>query len=152
MTTSIPLLSPMYFVMEMKESLQTVIMWYHPFHIVIIIFLIIMVMVVLLYFVKRVSVLEHTSWSYCIYFIATIEVPVNCTEGDIRLYGGSKPNEGILHICTNGAWGTVCLNSYWSNNDANVACHELGYSSYGLFNSKIFTKWFHFNYIYRQYL
>ena len=69
--------------------------------------------------------------------IATIDAPVNCTEGDIRLYGASKPNEGILHICTNGAWGTVCLNSYWSNNDAVVACHELGYSAYGLFNSNI---------------
>ena len=64
--------------------------------------------------------------------VATIEAPVNCTEGDIRLYGGSKPNEGILHICTNGAWGTVCLNSYWSNNEANVACRELGYTAYGI--------------------
>ena len=69
-------------------------------------------------------------------FVATIEAPVNCTEGDIRLYGGLKPNEGILHMCTNGAWGTVCLNS-WDNNDAIVACHELGYSTYGLFNSNI---------------
>ena len=44
---------------------------------------------------------------------------------------------GILHICTNGAWGTVCLNSYWSNIDANVACYELGYFTYGLFNCNI---------------
>ena len=28
----------------------------------------------------------------------------------------------------------MCLNSYWSNNEANVACYELGYSAYGLFN------------------
>ena len=66
--------------------------------------------------------------------VATIEAPINCTEGEIRLYGGSKPNEGILHICTNGAWGTVCLNSYWSNTDTNVACHELGYTTYGMFS------------------
>ena len=40
-------------------------------------------------------------------------------------------------MCTNGAWGTVCLNSYWSNNEANVACHELGYFIHGLFNCNI---------------
>ena len=37
-------------------------------------------------------------------------------------------------MCTDGAWGTVCLNSYWSSADANVACRELGYSAYGMFN------------------
>ena len=68
------------------------------------------------------------------YFVATIEAPVNCTEGDIRLYGGSNPNEGILHICTNGAWGSVCNNNYWSNYDATVACYELSYSTYGNFS------------------
>ena len=74
---------------------------------------------------------------YCFIFIATIEAPANCTEGEIRLYGGSKPNEGILHMCTNGAWGTVCFNTLWAEEDANVACLELGYSSYStsIFNA-----------------
>ena len=58
MTTPIPLISPMYNVMEMKQSLQTVIMKHQPLHIVIII---IIIMVLLLYFAKRVSVLKHTS-------------------------------------------------------------------------------------------
>ena len=131
MTTLILLISPMYNVMEMKQCLQSVIMRHQPLHIVTII---IIIMVLLLYFVKIVSVLEPTSWSYYLNIVGTIEAPDNCTEGQIRLYGGSKPNEGILHMCTNGAWGTVCLNSYWSNNDANVACRELGYSAYGMFN------------------
>ena len=141
MTTpiSILLISPMYNVMEMKQSLQTVIMSYHPLHIVIII-IIIIIMVLLLYYVKRVCLHENTNWCYCIYFVATIEAPVNCTEGEIRLYGGSKPNEGILHVCTNGAWGTVCLNPDWSENDAVVACRELGYSAYGLLHYKIIYK------------
>ena len=43
-------------------------------------------------------------------------------------------------MCTNRAWGTVCLNSYWSTADANVACHELGYSAYGLSNYNIIHK------------
>ena len=49
----------MYNVMEMKQSLQTVIMRYH--HIVIIIIMMMMIMVLLPYFAKRVSVLEHTN-------------------------------------------------------------------------------------------
>ena len=103
-------------------------MIYHPLHIVIIITII---MVLLLYFVKRVSLDENNNQCYCIYFVATIEAPVDCTEGEIRLYGGSKPNEGILHMCTNGAWGTVCY-YYWSYSDANVACYELGFTTYGM--------------------
>ena len=55
-TISTLIISPMYDVMEMKETSQTVIMRYHPFHIVIII-----IMVLLLYFAKRVSVLAHTN-------------------------------------------------------------------------------------------
>ena len=73
-------------------------------------------------------------------FVATIEAPVNCTEGEIRLYGGSKPNEGILHICTNGAWGTICLNSYWDIGYTNMACYELGYTAYCKFNCLITYK------------
>ena len=38
-------------------------------------------------------------------------------------------------MCTNGAWGAVCLNFYWrGSNAANVACNELGYSANGLCN------------------
>ncbi|XP_019855132.1 PREDICTED: scavenger receptor cysteine-rich domain superfamily protein-like [Amphimedon queenslandica] len=38
--------------------------------------------------------------------------PVNCTDGSIRLYGGSSALDGILHVCANGAWGTVCSRSW----------------------------------------
>ena len=51
-------------------------------------------------------------------------------------------------MCTNGAWGTVCLNSYWNNNDANVACHELGHSAYGLFNDIFIIMYISIIYIY----
>ena len=67
----------------------------------------------------------------CISNIASIEGPTNCTEGDVRLYGGSKPNEGILHFCWNRAWVTVCANSYHSGMGMSVACYQLGYSAYG---------------------
>ena len=55
---------------------------------------------------------------------------MNCTEGDIRLYGGSKSNDGILHVCLNGAWVTVCGN-YFTTVDMSVACYQLGYTTYG---------------------
>ena len=58
---------------------------------------------------------------------------MNCTEGEIRLYGSSKSNEGTLHICINEAWGAVCMNAQWSNSETNVACKELDYSIYGIY-------------------
>ena len=60
-------------------------------------------------------------------FIATIDAPVNCTDGDVRLYGGTRPNNGILHVCSGGVWGTMCYN-YWDRYDTNVVCYELGYT------------------------
>ena len=47
-----------------------------------------------------------------------------CTDGELRLSGGSHPFEGRLEICINNAWGTVCSNSF-SSDDARVACHVL---------------------------
>ena len=55
----------------------------------------------------------------------------NCTNGDIRLVGGtSGPHEGRVEVCINKAWGTVCSTG-WSNTDANVVCKQLGYLPIG---------------------
>ena len=54
----------------------------------------------------------------------------SCTNGDIRLRGGTNRYEGRVEICNNNAWGTVCDDS-WSTFDARVACRQLGFSSIG---------------------
>ena len=54
----------------------------------------------------------------------------NCTTGSLRLVNGSSDNEGRIEICIDGAWMSLCSN-YWNSENAQVACHQLGYSKYG---------------------
>ena len=49
-----------------------------------------------------------------------------CTDGAIRLMGGSNALEGRLEVCINNAWGAVCDNAF-SQDDATVVCTQLGY-------------------------
>ena len=50
-----------------------------------------------------------------------------CVHGDLRLVGGSDSLEGRLEICYFNQWGTICDDS-WTTNEARVACKQLGYS------------------------
>ena len=53
-----------------------------------------------------------------------------CDDGQLRLVGGSTVMEGRVEICFNETWGTICDN-FWTSNDGNVICRELGFSQYG---------------------
>ena len=51
----------------------------------------------------------------------------DCTLGDVKLLNftdnleeGSR--QGILQICINNAWGTVCSDNYFDSTDAKVFC------------------------------
>ncbi|XP_072048754.1 uncharacterized protein [Amphiura filiformis] len=61
----------------------------------------------------------------------TEDVGVTCSisDGDLRLVGGTS-NSGRLEIYHDGHWGTVCDDSFDSNNNgATVACRQLGFIS-----------------------
>ena len=49
-----------------------------------------------------------------------------CQHGALRLINGTTSNEGRLEICIYNLWGTVCDDSF-DTNDARVACRQLRY-------------------------
>ena len=53
-----------------------------------------------------------------------------CNDWDVKLTGGTVMNEGRLELCLHQRWGTVS-DGTWSNEEAQVVCRQLGYSTEG---------------------
>ena len=49
-----------------------------------------------------------------------------CSDGTVRVTGGSTLLAGVVEVCVNTRWGTVCENN-WNDMAASVVCHQLGY-------------------------
>ena len=68
---------------------------------------------------------------HCESCIQTSTIAVqSCTNGTVRLANGPLESAGIVEVCINGVWGTVCHGG-WDNNAARVVCRQLGYNAGG---------------------
>ena len=65
-----------------------------------------------------------------LHFVYSVVANYSCTHGSLRLVDGAHSHEGRVEICMNGVWGTVCEDK-WGNDDAKVACRQLGYPEKG---------------------
>ena len=70
-----------------------------------------------------------------IFFYFILFSASQCTQGDVRVVGGSGGYEGNVQICNEGKWGWVC-HTYWSTPEAQVVCRQIGYSASCLFFGK----------------
>lgn len=68
----------------------------------------------------------------CYLFVCLFVVVDNCTNGDIRLIGGSTQMEGRVEICYGSSWGTIS-DRFANQFEARVLCRQLGYSSESMF-------------------
>lgn len=77
-------------------------------------------------------------------FISFFPVPLfpggreNCSDDDVRLFGGQDEREGVLQFCYKGVWGVECDKSTYylyyddspflqNDENANVVCKQLGF-------------------------
>ena len=56
---------------------------------------------------------------------------IDCTDGDVRLAGSQYGYEGTVEVCFDRLWGLVA-DSGWTQNDAEVTCRQLGYTTQGM--------------------
>ena len=55
-------------------------------------------------------------------------LPSNCTDYDVRLSEKDSVNRGIVQICLNGVWGTVCSGGLdYSASARQLMCAQLGF-------------------------
>ena len=50
-----------------------------------------------------------------------------CAEGDVRIVNGPTVNVGLVEVCVNEEWGTICDDN-WDSLDAGIVCAQRGFS------------------------
>ena len=60
----------------------------------------------------------------------------NCTNGEMRLSGGSSSMSGRTEICYDNVWFGICAGRHSNPYDLNTICRVLGYSNQGNFTCK----------------
>lgn len=77
---------------------------------------------------------------FCLFLIIKINlvhgsVYSNCSDGEVRLFGGTTKYEGTVEVCLNSAWMTISGYYTYSNNYLpTVLCNSLGYNFSGIIN------------------
>ena len=51
-----------------------------------------------------------------------------CSNGAVRIAGRSTMTTGIVEVCINSTWGTICALN-WTNVNSLVVCRQLGYQN-----------------------
>ena len=70
-------------------------------------------------------------WIYY-YHIISLASDNNCTDGDIRLVGGSTSSEGIVEMCLGGHYGYICQGKDSTDDKEGIlTCEQLGYDPAG---------------------
>ena len=70
-----------------------------------------------------------TSSSIHTHCLPTTDPNAACDSGAIRLANGATQYEGRVEVCIGGEWGTVCGDSAWTDEDAEVVCRQLGFDT-----------------------
>ncbi|XP_064397179.1 deleted in malignant brain tumors 1 protein-like isoform X3 [Halichondria panicea] len=68
---------------------------------------------------------------------AWVRCEPGCTNGTLRLVGGSTDREGRVEVCVGGRWGTVCGDG-WTDREAGLVCSRLGYPQEGAREVRMF--------------
>ena len=79
--------------------------------------------------------------------VKNVSIDIPSGNGVVRLFRNGVTSSsyyyGIVQILINGQWGNICEDHYYNKNEADVICHQLGYtgaSKAPKVNSKRFAK------------
>ena len=75
-------------------------------------------------------VLMAVGWPFYLRFWFPAVSNFTCTDGEIKLIGGTAAYEGTIQVCMNNRFGTICDEKF-NSVAAGVVCNSLGYPRQG---------------------